>query len=270
MARKMVFIDTSLCTGCKACSVACKAWNDLPAEKTKRIVSYQTQADFTPTTWTYVQFRENYKNEKMQFNMIKLQCFHCADPACMKACSSDAIYKTETGYTLIDQDKCIGCGYCTKNCPWEVPKTDSKINKTSKCTGCIDRVEAGMKPACVQTCQPGALQFGDYDEMMAVAQARLAELKLSNHKTNLYGDQFMGSTTYLYLLEDTPYSYGLHPNPVSPISLTIWKDLVHPLGGIAIGASAVAIAGGVVANFVMGNYAKRAKKIAESHNEGGK
>jgi formate dehydrogenase iron-sulfur subunit len=105
MARKMVFIDTSLCTGCKACSVACKAWNDLPAEKTKRIVSYQTQADFTPTTWTYVQFRENYKNEKMQFNMIKLQCFHCADPACMKACSSDAIYKTETGYTLIDQDK---------------------------------------------------------------------------------------------------------------------------------------------------------------------
>ena len=80
----------------------------------------------------------------------------------------------------------------------------------------------------------------------------------------------MGSTTYLYLLEDTPCSYGLHPNPVSPISLTIWKDLVHPLGGIAIGASAVAIAGGVVANFVMGNYAKRAKKIAESHNEGGK
>ena len=117
MARKMVFIDTSLCTGCKACSVACKAWNDLPAEKTQRISSYQAQGDFTPNTWTYVRFREEYKDNKMHFNMLKLQCFHCDDPACMKACSSNAIYKTESGYTLIDQEKCIKCGTCYEVCP---------------------------------------------------------------------------------------------------------------------------------------------------------
>jgi formate dehydrogenase beta subunit (EC 1.2.1.2) len=267
--RKMVFIDTSLCTGCKACSVACKAWNDLPAEKTQLLTSYQAQGDFTPNTWTYVRFREEYKDQKMHWNMIKVQCFHCADPACLKACPSKAIYKTESGYTLIDREKCIGCGYCGQNCPWNVPKTDTKINKTSKCTGCIDRVENGLKPACAQTCQPEAIKFGDYDKMMPIAEARLAELQLTNPKANLYGNQWMGGTTYLYLLQDRPDAYGLHPNPSTPIALTIWKDLVHPLGGIAIGASAAAIACGVIANFVRGNYANRAKNIAESHDEGG-
>ena len=129
MARKMVFIDTSLCTGCKACSVACKAWNDLPAEKTQRISSYQTQADFTPNTWTYVRFREEYKDKKMHFNMLKLQCFHCDDPACMKACSSNAIYKTESGYTLVDRMHWLR--YCAANCPWGVPKL---MKLLTKCT----------------------------------------------------------------------------------------------------------------------------------------
>ncbi len=269
MARKMVFIDTSLCTGCKACSVACKAWNELPAEKTQRIQSYQTQADFTPTTWTYLRFGEDYKDQKMRFDMIKLQCFHCADPACLKACPSEAIYKTETGYTLIDKNKCIGCGYCEANCPWHIPKIDKVTNKSNKCTGCIDRVENGLKPACAQVCQTGAIQFGDYNEMMAKAQTRLAELKLTNPKARLYGDELMGSTTYMYLLQDRPDAYGLPLDPSTPISLTIWKDIVHPLGGIAIGASAAAITVGVIANFVSGNYANRAKKIAESHDEGG-
>ncbi len=267
---KMVFIDTSLCTGCKACSVACKAWNDLPAEKTKRIISYQTQADFTPTTWTYMRFKEEYKENKMHLNMIKLQCMHCAEPSCMKACSSNAIYKTESGYTLIDKEKCIGCGYCAANCPWGVPKVDEAKNKASKCTGCIDRVENGLKPACAATCQPGAIQFGERDEMMAKAKARLAELQLTNHKAQLYGDKLMGGTTYMYLLQDRPDAYGLHPDPSTPISLYLWKDIIYPLGGIAIGASAAAITAGVVANFVRGNYANRAKMIAESHDEGGK
>jgi formate dehydrogenase iron-sulfur subunit len=270
MARKMVFIDTSLCTGCKACSVACKAWNDLPAEKTQRIVSYQAQGDFTPNTWTYVRFREEYKDNKMHFNMLKLQCFHCDDPACMKACSSNAIYKTESGYTLIDKDKCIGCGYCAANCPWGVPKIDPATNKSTKCTGCIDRVENGMKPACAQICQPGAIQFGDYNEMMAKAEARVAELQLTNPKAHLYGDNLMGGTTYVYLLQDRPGAYGLPLHPTTPVSLIVWKDIVHPLGWIAIGASAAAISAGVLVNLVSGNYANRAKKIAESHDEGGK
>ncbi len=266
--KKMLFIDTSKCTGCKACSVACKAWNDLPAEKTQLITSYQSQAETTPNTWTYVSFHESYADGKMNFRMLKHQCYHCLDPACMKACSSNAIYKTESGYTLIDHEKCVGCGYCVANCPWGVPKTNKEINKTFKCTGCIDRVENGLLPACAHTCQPGALNFGERDAVMKDAKARLAEVQNANPKAQLYGgDTFMGGTTYMYLLLDDPQAYGLPANPTTPISLTLWKDLVHPLGGIAIGASAIAVVAGVLSNFARGNYRSRMHQDenADSH-----
>ncbi len=265
----MVFVDTSLCTGCRACSVACKAWNDLEAEKTQLITSYQSQAATTPHTWTYISMHEKYENGKMQWLMFKHQCYHCADAACMKACPSKAIYKTESGYTLIDHDKCIGCGYCTANCPWSVPKVDETVNKSFKCTGCIDRIENGLKPACVSTCQPGALHFGDRDEMEQLAQNRLYEVKKEYPKAQLYGDAIMGGTTYLYLLLDRPEIYGVPSNASIPLSLTLWKDLVHPLGGIAIGGAAIAVVGGVFANFALGNYRNRGKEVAESQDKKG-
>ncbi len=256
---KMVFVDTSLCTGCRACSVACKAWNDLPAEKTQFISGIQSQGDYTFNTWTYISYHEKYENEKMDWFMFKHQCYHCGDPACMKACPAEAIYKTESGYTIIDEDKCIGCGYCNTNCPWGVPKLDPVRKKSYKCTGCIDRVENGMQPACVSICQTGALNYGEREDMQKLAKARLAEVKENYPKAQLYGDDIMGSTTYLYLLLDEPQVYEVPAKPKTPISLTLWKDLVHPLGGIAIGAAALAITGGVLANFARGNYRKKAE-----------
>jgi formate dehydrogenase iron-sulfur subunit len=180
----------------------------------------------------------------------------------MKACSSDAIYKEEEGYVLIDHDKCIGCGYCVANCPWNVPKVDNTIKKARKCTGCIDRIKNGLLPACVATCQTGALSFGDRDEMMEKAKARLAEVKEKHPKANLYGDQFMGGTTYLYLLLDDPEVYGVPAKPSAPVSLTLWKDIIHPLGGIAAGAAGAVVVLGVLANALRGNYSKRLRDNA--------
>ena len=261
MTKKMVFIDTSLCTGCKGCSVACKAWNDLPAEKTQLITSYQTQKDFTPNTWTYVSFTEKYENGKMNWLMFKSQCFHCTEPACMKACPVGAISQTESGYVLINQDKCIGCGYCAANCPWSVPKTDETKNKTFKCTGCVDRVENGLLPACVHTCQPGALQFGEREEMLQKAKARLAEVKKANPKANLYGENIMGGTTYVYLLLDEPEVYGLPANPTTPSSLTLWKDIVQPYCGWLIPLAAA----GAVGSF----FSTRLINVMNSKSKGG-
>ncbi|HZK43981.1 MAG TPA: 4Fe-4S dicluster domain-containing protein [Syntrophomonadaceae bacterium] len=256
---KTVFVDTLLCTGCKACSVACKSWNELPAEETKIITSYQSQADYTYDTWTYVSMHEKYEDGKMEWLMFKHQCYHCEDPACMKACPSEAIYKTDSGYTIIDQEKCIGCGYCTASCPWGVPKTNTEINKTFKCTGCIDRVENGLKPACVAICQSGALKFGERDEMHSLAKARLTEVKKEYPKAQLYGDNLMGGTTYLYLLLDEPQVYGIPAKPATSWSLPLWKNVVHPLGGIAIGGAALAVTAGVVANLFRGNYRSKSK-----------
>ncbi len=268
MKKKMVFVDTSLCTGCRACSVACKAWNELKPEKNKLITSYQSQDKTTPNTWTYVSFHEEYEDDKMRWLMFKHQCYHCGDPACMKACPSEAIYQTESGYCLVDQDKCIGCGYCVQNCPWGVPKIDSTINKAVRCTGCIDRVENGLEPACVYACQPGALSFGDREDMEKKAQERLAEVKEKHPKAQLYGDQFMGTTTYLYLLLDDPEVYGVPANPSHPLSLGLWKNIIHPLGGIAAGAAGAAVVLGVVANAARGNYSKRLKDNADSNSHG--
>ena len=199
-------------------------------------------------------FIEKYENQKMNFLMRKAQCFHCADPACLKACSSQAITKTDSGFVLIDHDKCIGCGYCVENCPFGVPKLDPVQKKTYKCTGCIDRVENNLLPACVHTCQPGALSFGERDVMLAQAKKRLVEVKKTHPKAQIYGEKEMGGTTYLYLLLDSPEVYGLPANPTIPLSLTLWKDVIRPVGGVAIGGVAAAVLVGVFSNFFKGNY----------------
>jgi formate dehydrogenase iron-sulfur subunit len=274
MTRKMVFVDTSKCTGCKACTVACKEWNELPAEKTHLVTSYQSQKGFTTKTWTYLTFIETYENKSVNFLMRKAQCFHCGDPACLKACSSKAITQTESGYVVIDHDKCIGCGYCAENCPFGVPKVDQVLQKSYKCTGCIDRVENNLKPACVQTCQPGALEFGEYNVILTQAKKRLAEVQKTHPKSQLYGEKEMGGTTYLYLLLDRPEVYGLPANPRIPLSLTLWKDVIRPVGGIAVGGAAAAVVIGVLANVLKGAYRSSGdqaeKNTTLDHKKGGK
>lgn len=254
MTKKMVLVDTSLCTGCKACTVACKEWNELPAEKTKLITSYQTQKGFTPTTWTYMTFIEKYENQKMNWMMRKAQCFHCEEPGCMKACSSNAISKTASGFVVIDHDKCIGCGYCVENCPFGVPRIDQVKKKSFKCTGCVERVESNLVPACAQTCQPGALQYGERDALIEKAKNRLTEVQKDYPKAQLYGAKEMGGTTFFYLLLDSPEVYGLPVNPTIPLSLTLWKDVIRPVGGIAVGGAAAAVVVGIFANLLRGNY----------------
>lgn len=254
MTRKMIFVDTSKCTGCKACSVACKEWNELPAEQTKLITSYQTQKDFTPNTWTYITFTEKYENSQMHWMMRKAQCFHCADPACLKACSSNAIAKTDSGYVVINHEACIGCGYCAENCPFGVPKINQDLKKSFKCTGCIDRVENNLKPACVQTCQPGALEFGERDVLLGKAKNRLREVQKSYPNARIYGENEMGGTTFVYLLLDRPESYGLPAHPTIPLSLSVWKDVIRPVGGLAVGGAAAAVVVGVLGNLLKGAY----------------
>lgn len=268
MARKTVFVDTSKCTGCKACTVACKEWNELPAEKTQLVTSYQTMKDFTPHTWTYLTFIEKYQNNTMNWYMRKAQCFHCAEPACLKSCSSDAINKTDSGYVVIDQDKCIGCGYCVENCPFGVPKVDDVRKKAYKCTGCIERVENNLTPACVQTCQPGALEYGNRDTLLPKAKARLTEVKKEHAQARLYGETEMGGTTFVYLLLDTPDVYGLPNNPTIPLSLSLWQDVVRPVGSLAVGGAAAAVVVGVLGNLLKGRY--RSESSAKDSSDGSK
>lgn len=269
MTRKTVLIDTSLCTGCNGCAVACKVWNELPAEKTQYLTSYQVHNDYTPNTWTYVTFVEKYEDQKMNWMMRKTQCFHCAEPSCMKACSSKAISQTDSGYVIINQDKCIGCGYCVENCPFGVPKVDPIMKKSFKCTGCIDRIENNILPACVSTCQTGALQFGERDEILAKAKTRLAQVQKDYPKAQLYGETEMGGMTYFYLLLESPDVYNLPIDPKTPLSLTVWKDYIQPLGVVSVGGVTAAVVVGLFANLLRGNYKSDNGDASHSDNQKG-
>jgi len=133
------------CIGCHACEAACSEKNDLPPHLAFRSVGYVesgTHPNFT---------RIN----------ISMACNHCDDPVCLKGCPTRAYTKfTEYGAVLQDPDICFGCGYCTWVCPYNAPQLDPVKGRVEKCNMCVDRLEVGLKPACVSACLGNALNFG--------------------------------------------------------------------------------------------------------------
>jgi DMSO reductase iron-sulfur subunit len=133
------------CISCHACESACSEKNDLPAHLAFRSVGYVEGGTYPEYT------RLN----------ISMACNHCDDPVCLKGCPTRAYTKfAEYGAVLQDPDICFGCGYCTWVCPYNAPQLDTSAGHVSKCNMCVDRLEVGLKPACVSACLAGALDFG--------------------------------------------------------------------------------------------------------------
>jgi DMSO reductase iron-sulfur subunit len=133
------------CIACHACEAACSEKNDLPAHLAYRAVGYVEGGSYPEYT------RMN----------ISMACNHCDDPVCLKGCPTRAYTKyAEYGAVLQDSDICFGCGYCTWVCPYNAPQLDTLAGHVSKCNMCVDRLEAGLKPACAAACLAGALDFG--------------------------------------------------------------------------------------------------------------
>jgi len=221
--------DVSRCMGCRGCQVACKSWNNLPAENTIQNGSYQNPADLSENTWCLVRFNEvSDGNGNVKWLFRKNHCFHCTNAACIDVCPAPgAIYKTEEGAVVIDHDKCIGCKYCINVCPFEVPRFNPKTGKVYKCTLCIDRLRGDMIPACAKTCTSGAVLFGERKDILDTAKKRVKEL---GGNAVLYGDKYLGGTHVMYVLPESPALYaGLPVNPVFPVSVFIWRKIVTPL-----------------------------------------
>ena len=161
MATYGFYFDNSRCTGCRTCSMACKDYNDTPREISFRKVhdveggGWEQAEDGSCTTTAYVYH-------------ISLGCQHCADPACIKACPTTAMHKdAKTELVVVDPEKCIGCGYCAMACPYGVPVVDREVGHSVKCNGCIDRVQQGKKPICVEACPLRALDFDEIGALRA-------------------------------------------------------------------------------------------------------
>ena len=210
---KAFLIDTTKCIGCRACQVACKRWNELPGEKTQFTGSYQTMEDTDYNTFTLIKFTEVSDGGNMQWLFRKKQCMQCTEAACIKACPTQAITKHKEGFKIRDDSKCVGCGMCVSACPFGVPKKDEKAMKVRDCVFCANRVVNKMAPSCQKTCPPGALSFGERDQVLDMAKKRVADLKTKFPKAYLYGESELGGLGVMTIITESPGVYDLPENP---------------------------------------------------------
>ena len=234
--------DATKCNGCKACQVACSEWNDLREEVGSFQGTYQNPASLSPECWTLMKYNEIEDQGKLRWQFTHSACMHCADPACLKACStSGAIVQHANGTVDFDSDKCIGCGYCASACPFDIPKISAVDNKAYKCTMCSDRLAVGLEPSCVKSCTTGALRFGTREDMLFSSEKRVNELKERGFaKAGLYNPEGVGGTGMLMILHDVtqPETYEMPKDPQIPLSVTLWQDWVKPLGTVGLLATA--------------------------------
>ena len=215
MAEKAMLIDTSKCTACRGCQVACKQWNELAAEETTFFTSgagYQNPPDLSANTYCLVTFKLTEKtNGDPDWLFRKRQCMHCTEASCVAVCPVDAMQKDpDTGFVFCDQETCVGCGACVSACPFGVPHISEATNTSQKCKACLDRIDAGKEPACAKTCPGGAITFGDRPAKVIEAQTRQAELVAAgNTDACVYGVDEAGGTHNIYVLLKDPSFYGL-------------------------------------------------------------
>src|SRR5579862_94640 len=173
-------IDTSKCIGCKACQAACMEWNDLRDQIGTNTGSYNNPPDLTDKSWTVMRFDE-YENEgtgNLEWLIRKDGCMHCEDPGCLKACPSPgAIVQYANGIVDFIEENCIGCGYCVRGCPFNIPRISKVDHKAYKCTLCSDRIAVGQEPACAKACPTGSIMFGSKPDMIDWAEGRIVDLK---------------------------------------------------------------------------------------------
>jgi formate dehydrogenase iron-sulfur subunit len=237
-------IDVTRCIGCKACQAACMEWNDLRGEVGHFEGTYDNPLDLDPNTWTLMRFTE-WDNDQgnLEWLIRKDGCMHCEDPGCLKACPAPgAIVQYANGIVDFISENCIGCGYCIKGCPFNIPRVSKIDHKSYKCTLCSDRVTVGKEPACVKACPTGAIMFGSKTDMTAWAGERVIDLKSCGFENaGLYDPQGVGGTHVMYVLHhaDRPSLYaGLPDNPKISMLVEIWKGVLKPLAvaGVALAA----------------------------------
>ncbi|MEW6684464.1 MAG: DmsC/YnfH family molybdoenzyme membrane anchor subunit [Nitrospirota bacterium] len=148
------------CIACHACESACSEKNNLPPHLSFRKVGYLEGGSYP---------------DVLRLN-ISMACNHCENPVCLKGCPTLAYTKyVEYGAVLQDPDICFGCGYCTWVCPYNAPQLDPVKGQVEKCNMCVDRLEIGLKPACVSACLSNALDFGVIEDIpQGKRQAKLA------------------------------------------------------------------------------------------------
>ena len=280
--RMGFFTDTSVCIGCKACEVACKTWNAVPEDGIKLTgMSFDNSVGLSADTWRHVAFIEKSKpvpvaapgtdvltaealsggalsggalsgGESVRDGGVKWLmssdvCKHCTHAACLDVCPTGALFRTEFGTVVVQEDICNGCGYCVPACPFGVIDQREGDGRAFKCTMCYDRLGNGQEPACAKACPTESIQFGPLEELRERAARRIDTLhERGVTEARLYGespDDGVGGDGAFFLLLDEPEAYGLPPDPVVST-----RDL--PAMWKRAGFAALTLLAGVAVSFV--------------------
>ena len=259
MAEPMgFFTDTTVCIGCKACEVACKQWNQLPATEGGRNTlsgdSYDNTRRLDGIHWRHVKFVEQFEPDRSSGRWLLMSdvCKHCVKAGCLEVCPTNAIIRTEFDTVVIQSDTCNGCRACIAACPFGVIDINPVSKTAQKCTLCYDRLRDGLEPACAKVCPTDSIQFGPVDELIERARVRVAELRARGIPAYLYGSggileddcdtSDLGGLNAFFLLIDRPEVYNLPPDPVVPTAKIVrsWRSMaagVLSLAALAMGAA---------------------------------
>src|SRR5688572_13116895 len=246
MAEAMgFFTDTTICIGCKACEVACKEWNQLPASNgganTLSGDSYDNTRQLDGLHWRHVQFVEQFNEERTAGRWLLMSdvCKHCVRAGCLEVCPTGAIIRTEFDTVVIQSDVCNGCRDCIAACPFGVIDMNPVSGTAQKCTLCYDRMSVGLEPACSKACPTDSIQFGTISELRSRADQRVAALhEQGQTEAYLYGadpNGHLGGLNAFFLLVDEPEVYGLPSAPKLPSRNVASGSLLSTIGAAIMG-----------------------------------
>jgi len=233
---KSFFIDTTKCTACRGCQIACKQWNKNPGTKTYQRGTHQNPADLSFFTYKLVRFNELEEDRRLKWYFFVDQCRHCIEPPCKataESLGSKSVTKDEaTGAVIFHPKikvKAADFKAIKESCPYDIPRWDEKIGGMAKCTMCIDRITSGMLPACVKTCPTGTMNFGNRNGMFEMANKRLSEVKGIYKEAMLTNPDDIRA---IFLLIDDPKKYHKFAVAENTIGITrkvALKRLLRPL-----------------------------------------
>ncbi len=237
MAKYAMLIDLVKCVGCEACTVSCQMEYGLDAEH----------------RFTRVHRYEFGTYPRVGGAVVTTQCMHCDDPPCVRVCPSGASAKLDSGFVVVDEEKCIGCQYCLNACPYDARVFDETRKVAQKCSFCYERVQQGQSPACVQTCMALARLFGDTENPDSEIARALA--RRTAHR--------VPGTSILYVAPKNLQPDYLPAAASIPGYVSTWKNFVQPAGKSLMGA----VTGAVILSFLM-NLGRRPAGHAETDNRG--
>lgn len=159
--RYGMVVDMRKCIGCQACTVSCSMENLPPIGQFRTtVLQYEVLPD---------------DGGPCSMVMLPRLCNHCDNPPCVPVCPVQATFQREDGIVLVDNERCVGCGYCVQACPYDARFINHETRTADKCTFCEHRLEAGLLPACVESCVGGARVIGDLNDPASAVSRLLAE-----------------------------------------------------------------------------------------------